>query len=347
MEHETINRNPLEKWILKEIENRNIINKKNPTFEDIKEYQIILFKKLLDYAYNNSLFYKNMILNNKINIDEISSFDDLDDIPFTKPIDISKNPYHFLCVSRKSIAREFSSSGTSGINKKIAYAEDELIHISASIGAAMKLAGMNKKEDTLQIMYPTITGTWDPGLVMSKGCEIIGCNSIINGSRDFDDQLESLKKGNVNFFIGQASFIYNLSISKKKEIINNDYDIKTIISSSEPLLENQRETIESIWNCDVIRQWGTTELGLANAIECHHKNGYHTNSADLLYEIIDPKTGKRVSDGEKGELVVTTLNRYCMPLIRYRTGDITSMVSNKCKCGCCIDQRIIEDIERL
>lgn len=348
---------PLEQWMSNQIKknidhlNLNIkcINSKLE-FDFVRKYQTELFKFILNYTNENSVFYKNQYDKYNINIKNINSYEDIENIPFTTPQDIAKHPYHFLCQSRELIIREFSSSGTSGIRKKIAYSEEELIHISDSIGAAMKLAGMNSKNDILQIMYPTITGTWDPGLVMSKACDIIGCGSIINGTSNFDEQLNSLINNNVNYFIAQASFVYNLSISEKKKIKkyieNGDLKIKTIISSSEPLLENQRKEIEEIWGCDVIRQWGTTELGLANAIECHKKNGYHTNCADLLYEVIDPITKKRVPDGKSGELVVTTLRRTCMPLIRYRTGDITTIISNQCKCGSTIDQRI-SDLSRI
>lgn len=345
--------NPLEQWMIDQITKKinefdelNIINSSQLTFNDVKKYQFYQFKLLLNYVYNNSIFYKHLFEKYNINIENIQFESDIEKIPFTVPRNIAESPYHFLCQSRKNIAREFSSSGTSGIRKKICYSEEELIHISSSIGAAMKLAGMNNKKDTLQIMYPTITGTWDPGLVVSKGCDIIGCNSIINGSRDFENQLISLKENDVNYFIAQASFLYNLSISKEKEIKNGDFNIKTIISSSEPLVSEKRKKIEEIWGCDVIRQYGTTELGLANAIECKKKNGYHTNCADLLYEVIDPITKKRVPDGTVGELVVTTLNRTCMPLIRYRTGDITSITSNYCVCGAKVDQRI-SDLTRL
>jgi phenylacetate-CoA ligase len=89
-----------------------------------------------------------------------------------------------------------------------------------------------------------------------------------------------------------------------------------------------------------------TELGLANAIECAEQEGFHVNNPDFLIEIIDPESGKILPPGEKGELVVTTLRRRCMPLIRYRTRDISSLIDESCGCGACLDQRI-GDIERL
>jgi phenylacetate-CoA ligase len=107
-----------------------------------------------------------------------------------------------------------------------------------------------------------------------------------------------------------------------------------------------RKEIESVWGCKTLRQWGMTELGLANAIECIEQDGFHLNNPDFLVEIIDPKTGKQLPPGEEGELVVTTLRRKCMPLIRYRTRDITTLIDEPCTCGACLDQRI-SDIKRM
>jgi phenylacetate-CoA ligase len=348
------NGNPLEQWGLTKIRNyiknnkelTQLFDEKALTRDDIKEYKFLKFKDLMEYVSNNSPFYKNLYEKEGIDPSLINSYKDLEKIPFTDQDQLAKNPYHFLCVSRKQIAREFTSSGTTNMLKRIAYTQDELLEIVDSVISGLKMAGMDSKEDTLQIMYPTITATWDPGLVLSKACALSGFSSVINDSMDVKEQLDTMRESGTTFIIGISSFLHQLSQEARGLMEPGELGIKRIICSSEPLSESMREDIESVWGCKVLRQWGMTELGLANAIECAEQEGFHVNNPDFLIEIIDPESGKILPPGEKGELVVTTLRRRCMPLIRYRTRDISSLIDESCGCGACLDQRI-GDIERL
>jgi Coenzyme F390 synthetase len=347
------NGNPLEQWGLVKIKNdiknskelKALFGKKEPDREDIKQYKLIKFRELLSYVLENSPYYKDLYENTGIDPSMIRSYEDLGMLPLTEQDELANKPYHFLCVSRKNIAREFTSSGTTNMLKRMAYTQDELLEIVDSVISGLKMAGMDSRNDTLQIMYPTITATWDPGLVLSKACALSGFNSVINDSLDAHDQINTMREAGTTFIIGTSSFLYDLSKQARDLIKPGELGIKRIICSSEPLTETMREEIESVWGCKTLRQWGMTELGLANAIECEHQDGFHLNNPDFLVEVIDPKTGKILPSGEKGELVVTTLRRKCMPLIRYRTRDITSIIDEPCSCGACVDQRI-SDIER-
>lgn len=347
------NGNPLEQWGLVKIKNdiknskelKALFGQKEPDREDIKQYKLIKFRELLSYVLENSPYYKDLYENTGIDPSMIRSYEDLGMLPLTEQDELANKPYHFLCVSRKNIAREFTSSGTTNMLKRMAYTQDELLEIVDSVISGLKMAGMDSRNDTLQIMYPTITATWDPGLVLSKACALSGFNSVINDSLDAHDQINTMREAGTTFIIGTSSFLYDLSKQARDLIKPGELGIKRIICSSEPLTEEMREEIESVWGCKTLRQWGMTELGLANAIECEHQDGFHLNNPDFLVEVIDPKTGKILPPGEKGELVVTTLRRKCMPLIRYRTRDITSIIDEPCSCGSCVDQRI-SDIER-
>jgi len=230
--------------------------------------------------------------------------------------------------------------------KRMAYTQDELLEIVDSVISGLKMAGMDSKEDTLQIMYPTITATWDPGLVLSKACALSGYNSVINDSLDVNEQIKTMRESGTTLIIGTSSFLYELSKAARGLIQPGELGIKRIICSSEPLTQCMRKEIEEVWGCKTLRQWGMTELGLANAIECMEQDGFHLNNPDFLVEVIDPITGKQLLPGEEGELVVTTLRRKCMPLIRYRTRDITTLIDEPCNCGACLDQRI-SDIKRM
>ncbi|TGC08774.1 phenylacetate--CoA ligase family protein [Methanolobus halotolerans] len=346
--------NPLEQWGLAKIKNdiknnkelKELFGQKEPDKNDIQEYKLFKFRELIAYALENSPYYRDLYTSADIYPSNIRSYKDLEQVPLTEQEELANKPYHFLCVSRKDIAREFTSSGTTNMLKRMAYTQGELLEIVDSVISGLKMAGMDSKADTLQIMYPTITATWDPGLVLSKACDLAGYSSVINDSMDVHEQMNTIKEAGTTIIIGTSSFLYEISKQIRELVKPGEMGIKRIICSSEPLTEDMREEIENAWGCKTLRQWGMTELGLANAIECEHQNGFHLNNPDFLAEIIDPKTGKILPPGEKGELVVTTLRRKCMPLIRYRTRDITSLIDEPCNCGACLDQRI-GDIERL
>ncbi|MFP4655341.1 MAG: phenylacetate--CoA ligase family protein [Methanohalobium sp.] len=346
--------NPLERWGLTKIKSdinnsnelKNLFAQKYLDRDDLRKYKLFKMQELLEYVSNKSPFYSKLYKEAGVNPSQVNNFNDLEKIPLTEQEQLAKHQYHFLCVSRKNIAREFTSSGTTNILKSVAYTQNELIEIVDSVISGLKMAGMDSKNDTLQIMYPTITATWDPGLMLSKACDLAGFNSVINDSTDVEDQINTMKEAGTTLMIGTSSFLYELSKKASKFVEPGELGIKRIICSSEPLTESMRTQIESVWGCKALRQWGMTELGLANAIECTEQNGLHVNNADFLVEVIDPETGKILPPGEEGELVFTTLRRECMPLIRYRTGDISSLIDEPCNCGAIVDQRI-RDVKRL
>jgi phenylacetate-coenzyme A ligase PaaK-like adenylate-forming protein len=109
--------------------------------------------------------------------------------------------------------------------------------------------------------------------------------------------------------------------------------VKTLFVTSEYLPDSMRDQFKKIWNCDVHAHYGMTELGLGVAVECHAHDGFHFNEADLLVEVIDPVTGAVLGDDAEGELVFTVLGREAMPLIRYRTHDISRLIGEPCDCG--------------
>lgn len=346
--------NPLEQWGLAKIRNdiknskelKELFGNQELDRELINEYKLFRFRELMGYVMENSPYYKELYEKTGITPSQITKYEDLKKLPLTEQKQLADHPYHFLCVSRREIVREFTSSGTTNMLKRMAYTQHELLEIVDSVISGLKMAGMDAKDDTLQIMYPTITATWDPGLVLSKACALSGYNSVINDSLDADEQIKTMRESGTTIIIGTSSFLYELSKAARELIQPGELGIKRIICSSEPLTPSMRKEIEEVWGCKTLRQWGMTELGLANAIECVEQNGFHLNNPDFLVEIIDPKTGKQLLTGEEGELVVTTLRRRCMPLIRYRTRDITTLIDEPCTCGACLDQRI-SDIKRM
>jgi len=346
--------NPLEQWGVNKIKNeiknnkelKQLFNPEELSRENIKDYKLIKFRELLNYVMENSSYYKDVFEKEGIDPSQIESYDDLAKIPLTNPEDLAAKPYHFLCIPRKKIVREFTSSGTTGIRKMIAYSQDEILEIVDAIISALKMLEMDSKDDTLHIMYPTITATWDPGVILGKACMLAGVKSVINDSESVEEQINTILESGSTHIIGLSSFVHKLSMEAKNIDGIKDIGIRKIICSSEPLTEEMRADIESVWGCEALRQWGMTELGLANAIECSQQNGFHVDNPDFLIEIVDPVTREILPPGVEGELVITTLRRKCMPLIRYSTRDFTSILDEPCKCGALLDQRIT-DIKRM
>jgi phenylacetate-CoA ligase len=159
--------------------------------------------------------------------------------------------------------------------------------------------------------------------------------------------MKIMKESGATHIIGLPSFIYRVTALMGSETDLKTLGIRKIISTSEPLSESMREKLQNAWGCNVLDVWGMTEFGLACAIECDERKGLHTDEANLLYEVIDPDTGKRVHDGKLGELVVTGLTAEATPLIRYRTRDMAAMVSPPCKCGSKFNRKLLKPCGRM
>jgi len=345
---------PLETWMAlkasmtskNERELKNIIGKKEHndiTRSDFDEYQLFRFREQLRYVKEDSPFYREKLKD--VDPSKIRTLDDLDKVPFTYPNELAEEPMTFMAVSRTKMAREFTTTGTTGKRKVIGYTTNDLISKIDIIASALKGAGMNS-DDVLHIMFPAVDA-WDPSLMLAGACKIAGYGSSTCSSPDIKEQMGMMKKSGATFIIGLPSFIYRVTMLMGSETDLKKLGIKKMISTSEPLSESMRDKLQKAWGCNVLDVWGMTEFGLACAIECDERKGLHTDEANLLYEVIDPGTGKRVPDGKQGELVITGLTAEGTPLIRYRTRDIAAMVSPPCGCGSKFNRKLIKPSGRM
>ena len=304
------------------------------TRADIDPYHLFKLRKILSYAYEKSTFYRQLFDKSGIEIDDIRSLDDIVKIPFTNPADLAQQPYQFLCTSLSDVARiiTFTSSGTTGPKKRVFFTEEDIERLVRFMEVGLRT--VTSSGDVVQILLPggTPLGQLD---LLARGVAKIGAFPVKAGTGlTSEEQLELLKKHKSTILFVRTGRIYQIT----QELLAGGYDVgklgvKTIFVTSEYLSEAQRERFKSIWNCEVSFHYGLTEMGLAVAIECQVHNGFHFNEVDLLLEMIDPKTGRTVTDGSEGELVFTTWNREGMPLIRYRTHDISRLINEPCPCG--------------
>ncbi len=347
---------PLEEWMAikarmtfkKNKELRECIGKKSldeVTIDDFREYQLFRLREQMKYVEENSPYYRTKFKDAGVRPEDIRTWDDLEKIPFTEPIDLAKDSMYFYSVSRTKLATEFTTTGTTGHRKFIGYTVNDLVSKIDIVASALRNVGM-EKGDSLHVMFPLVAA-WDPSLIMVGACKILGYGSSVCSETNVDKQLSTIKEGKSTYIIGLPSFIYRVTLLMSEKFNLKELGIKKIISTSEPLSESMRHTMEGLWGCKVIDVWGMTEFGLACAVECDEQNGLHTDEANMLFEVIDPETGKHVPDGTKGELVISSLNAECTVLIRYRTHDIAAMLAPPCPCGTHFNRRLVKPSGRM
>jgi phenylacetate-coenzyme A ligase PaaK-like adenylate-forming protein len=186
--------------------------------------------------------------------------------------------------------------------------------------------------DVVQIMLPSGPPNSQADL-LGKGVKKMGGAPILVGTAPTPEQVKAIREFRPKVLFGSTSRVYRLT--KEAEVTDDlsDLGVKVLFTTSEYLSPSMRENLKRSWHADVIVHYGLTEMGLGVAVECQSGDGYHFNEADLLLEIVDPETGEVLGLGEEGEMVFTTLNREAMPLIRYRTHDISKLLDKPCDCG--------------
>jgi len=317
------------------------------TRADIDYYQLFTLRKILYYVYGNSTFYRNLFNKSGIKVDDIRSLDDITKIPFTNPADLAQYPYQFACVSLGDITQiiTFTSSGTTGPQKRIFFTEGDLEVMTDFMGVGMR--SVAAEGDVVQIMLPSSRPN-DQADLLAKGVRKMGGLPVISGTTpSSEEQLRIIDGAHSTALFASVPRIYRVTQETRHNHDLKRKGVKALFVTSEYLSESMRKQLRDAWNCDVHAHYGLTEMGLGVAVECHAHNGFHFNEADLLLEVIDPETGAMLGNDEEGELVFTTLTREAMPLIRYRTHDISKLISSPCECGASTLKKIARVTKRL
>lgn len=279
-------------------------------------------------------FYQKRLAEFGVNPEQIRALSDVRRLPFTTGADLrAVYPDGMLAVSRDEPVRLHTSSGTTGKPKAIFFTRNDINNAADLIARSLVSTGITK-QDVLQNMmsYGLFTG----GLVMHYGAEKVGCLVIPAGPGTSERQLMLMQDFGAtaahilpSYALYFANFLEHKGLDPRKDIT-----LRKAFVGAEPHTEETRRRIEEIYGCDVYNSYGLTEMnGPGVAFECEHKAGMHLWEDNYLLEIINPHTGKTLPEGETGELVLTTLKREAMPLLRYRTRDITSVVAEPCRCG--------------
>ncbi|MCQ2074464.1 MAG: phenylacetate--CoA ligase [Bacteroidaceae bacterium] len=290
-------------------------------------------KRIVAHAYNNSLFYRRKFDEYGIRPEDISSIDDIVKLPFTVKHDLRDNyPFGMMAVPMSDIIRIHASSGTTGKPIVVGYTEKDLENWSEAVARCLTSFGLDSS-DLIQIAYGY--GLFTGGLGLHYGVQRIGATVIPAGTGNTVKQLQMMSDFSTSALACTPSYaMYMAEKMNKYDIPVDSLSLRIGIFGAEPWTENMRREIQDKLHIKAYDIYGLTEIsGPGVGGECECQNGIHI-SEDLFYpEIVDPVTLESVGPGQRGELVFTTLDKWGMPMIRYRTRDLTTLNYETCECG--------------
>jgi phenylacetate-CoA ligase len=279
-------------------------------------------------------FYRGKFLESGFKPEKLKSAADMRLLPFTTAVDLRENyPDGLLAVSRDEVLRLHTSSGTTGKPKALFFSRRDVDNAAELIARALCMTGVTRRDVFQNMMtYGLFTG----GLVMHYGAEKVGCMVIPAGPGTSERQLLLMQDfGTTVIHVTPSYAFYFADFLEKKGIDpRRDLALRKAFVGAEPYTEETRRKIEAALGIDVYNSYGLTEMnGPGVAFECEGKCGMHVWEDNFVLEIVNPATNEPVGDGEPGELVLTSVNREAMPLLRYRTHDLTSIIPGPCACG--------------
>lgn len=320
-----MNITPLHQWIA----NRIQVSGGKYTRHSLQNWQLERLQKMIAYTSINSPFYRGLFAG----LPNIRSLDDLDSYPFTNADDLSDNPAAFVCVSQEEVHRivTLPTSGTTRNPKRLYFSQEdqELTVDFFRVG----MSTLARTADRVLILLPG-ERPGSVGDLLHTGLTRLGCSPYKYGPVDDEDRvLQLIREEGINVMVGAPVHLYRLACCDELHRILPKGQVRTLLVSTDVLPRVIATRLTDIWGCEVFDHYGMTETGLGGGVECSAHNGYHMREADLYLEVIDPETGEVLCDGEEGEVVISTLTRNAMPLIRYRTGDISCVIPGICGCG--------------
>ena len=287
----------------------------NLTANTLERWQKGKLRDAIEYAKFNTRFYRGKI--------DLSMA--LADLPFTLPSDIANDPYAFLAIPQNRVARvtTLANSGTTILKKRIFFSESDLERTRDFFSVGMST--MVSKGERVQILISNRTEN-SLGTLLKQSLERIDVSAEIYGAiRSVSDAIELSK--DADCLVGMPAELLYMSHAAPS------LRPRSVLLAADTAPRAVVERIKENWKCNLFTHYGHSEFGYGLAVDCNEHNGLHLRDADNIFEIIDIKTQKRALQGEPGEIVITTLSNEAMPLIRYKTGNISRLLTEPCKCG--------------
>ena len=299
----------------------------------IEDIQLERLRHMACKAYENVPFYKKRFDESGIKPEMIKSLSDLKNLPFTTKEDLRDNyPFGLFAEPMKNVVRLHASSGTTGKPVVAGYTKGDIEVWSEAIARIVTAGGIDEN-DVVQISFGY--GLFTGGFGLHYGIEKVGATIVPMSSGNTQKQLMLMQDFGTTALVATPSYAMCLSeMIKEKGIPRDNFKLKYGFFGSEAMSEKMREKLEDSMGILVTSNYGLTEvMGPGVSGECIYKCGEHINEDMFIVEIIDPKTGEVLPYGESGEVVITTLTKEAMPVLRYRTRDISYIIPEPCTCG--------------
>lgn len=301
--------------------------------ERIRKIQSDRLSKMIERVYYNVPFYRKKLQEKGIEPGDITDIEQLKELPFTVKDDLRENyPFGLFTIPQSEIVRLHASSGTTGKPTVVGYTRNDIQIWSEVVARSLSMANISKR-DIIQIAYGY--GLFTGGLGVHYGAEKIGASVIPISGGNTQKQLQLMTDFGSTVIACTPSYAAYLGESiEQAKIDRKNIKLRAGIFGAEPWTEELRQQVESMLGIKAYDIYGLSEIiGPGVSMECEHQNGMHIFEDHFIPEIIDPKTLEPLPYGEIGELVFTPVTKEAMPLMRYRTRDLTRIHQEKCACG--------------
>jgi len=321
----SIRRTPLEGWIAREVGAGAEALRR----EDVESHQLRRLRDTLAWARARSPFYRRTLANVG---GELAALGDVERLPFTTADDLREQGLQFLCVSQGEVSRvvTLSTSGTTGKPKRLCFTpEDQERTVDFMRHGA---SDQVRPGDRVMILVPG-EAPGSTGALLAEAFRRLGATPIVHGlPQDLAGAVAVMRREQPAALVGIPT--HALALARQvDESAGDPVRLGSAFLIGDHVPDSIVRALERAWGCEVFEHYGLTETGLGGGVDCEAHSGYHVREADLYVEVIDPVTGRSVPEGTLGEVVVTTLSRRGMPLVRYRTGDLSRFLPGRCPCG--------------
>ena len=300
--------------------------------DELRKMQLAKLQKLIAYEYERVKLFRTRCDEKGVKPRDLATLADLAKFPFMKKTDLRDEfPYGLLAQPLKDIVRIQGSSGTTGKPIVAGYTANDVEVWTEMVARALTAAG-GDADDVIQICYGY--GLFTGGLGAHQGAERIGATVIPMSAGNTERQMMMMTELGATMLCCTPSYATYLAETLRDRGLLDKVKLKAGIFGAEPWTEEMRTHLEEILDFDACDIYGLTEIGGPGvAFECLEKHGMHVNEDHVIVEIINPETGEPLPYGESGELVFTTITKTGMPMLRYRTHDITRLIAEPCPCG--------------
>lgn len=295
------------------------------------EYKLWQLKKTVRRVRTKSPFYRRLFEKAGVTEDDLHSLADIAKLPFTFPADLAGTSYSLLCTSQGEVEKPvtFYSSGSTGTKKRIFFSMADIQKILDFLPRGMNTV-IGRDEARVLVFLQNSQGR-GIGSILAQSLNAFGMQGWTADLQDStDDILRATVEHKINVWFGDAITIYRATRVLEKQADLHSLGMQCIFITMSNIPQSMIDYLHSAWGCRVSTHYGLTESGWGLAVDCDVCPGYHYDELDHIVEVVDPETGGPVPEGREGEVVLTNISRDCMPLIRYRTGDIATLTRSVC-----------------